>query len=371
MQEAVSMIILRSMLETDRKQLKLTDEGEIYFQPDPTNPLPGLLVGQIVKGKSLLQPGAVAVNKDVDDEKVKEWLQVYVDDILQPLVVLKDEEKIQAPAREVTDKLYEALGILPRAELEKSISELDEEGRRALRQRKVRLGPVLVFLPLLSKPASVRLRALLWNIWHDKKLPAQIPNDGVTSISVAEQEIDPLYYRSIGYPVYGTRAIRVDMLDRLIGAVYDSADKGVFKAQHAMAEWLGCPISDLYGVLEAMDHKKIHDPADDVQEKEKEAQKEESKEGELKEETVSEEKKPSEEKPELATFRLRKGRAYGKPPQQEKRREQKPVRKSQKPKKAPVKKKEQKERVMSAGAAKKMENSPFAMLKDLKVQSKD
>src|SRR5690606_14147693 len=94
-----------------------------------------------------------------------------------------------------------------------------------------------------------------------KELPAETPKDGMVSFSVADKTVDADYYRSIGYPVYGPRSIRVDMLDRVVCAVYDSAKDGKFQAQHKMAEWLGCNILDLYAVLEAMGHKIIHDPA--------------------------------------------------------------------------------------------------------------
>ncbi|HNS45597.1 MAG TPA: hypothetical protein PKH37_10255, partial [Alphaproteobacteria bacterium] len=75
---------------------------------------------------------------------------------------------------------------------------------------------------------------------------------------------NPDFYRAIGYPLYGPRAVRIDMLDRVINAVYDGAKDGKFQAQHSMAEWMGCPIADLYGVLEAMGHKRIETPVAEV-----------------------------------------------------------------------------------------------------------
>ncbi len=381
------------MPDIQPKQFRLTDEGVILYQPDPTNPLPGNPAGRIRKGSALLSPETETTDPAMDAAKIAEWAQAHINEVLQPIILLNDEEQIQQPARDIALKLHEALGILPRADLEASIAALDEEGRRALRARKVRLGPVLVFLPALNKPASVRLRALLWNLWHDKPLPAVTPPDGVTSISVAGKDIDPVYFRAIGYPVYGPRAIRVDMLDRLIGSIYDGADKGVFKAKHEMAEWLGCTIPDLYAVIEAMDHKKIHDPADDVKpeaEKPAEAaspvpaaeQAAEPAAAPVAEQQAAE--KPAvQAKPELATFRLRRGKAYGKPPAREKPPKKPHKESSEKPynkvrrekaKRPPERKKEREdrgERIISAMPKKKAEDSPFAMLKDLKVKSSD
>lgn len=125
------------------------------------------------------------------------------------------------------------------------------------------MGPLLVFMPELNKPAAINLRAFLLSLWNDKPLPAEKPNDGIVSFSVEGKDIDKDYYRSIGYPVYGPRSIRVDMLDRVICAVYDGAKDGRFQARHEMAEWLGSNIADLYAVLEAMGHTKTHDPLEE------------------------------------------------------------------------------------------------------------
>ena len=105
-----------------------------------------------------------------------------------------------ATARGIAFQLHEAMGILPRASIEDLIGGLDDAGRAALRQKKVRLGPILVFIPALNKPAGIRLRALLWSLWHGRELPAQLPPDGMTSISVEGKTIDPDYYRAVGYP---------------------------------------------------------------------------------------------------------------------------------------------------------------------------
>jgi ATP-dependent RNA helicase SUPV3L1/SUV3 len=225
--------------------------------------------------------------------------------------------------------LQTALGILPRAELEEFIGKLDAEGRRDLRSRRVRLGPVLVWMPDLNKPAAVRLRALLWILWNDKTLPAHIPADGMVSKVIEPENIDAVYFRSIGYPVYARRAIRVDMLDRVISAIYDNADKGVFKAKHEMAEWLGCPIAELYEILTAMGHTKVSDPADAPKPVVEDAPAAEAVAVEVSvAEAPAVEAAPAEAvadaaaaaetpaapvvqvKPELATFRLRRGRAH-------------------------------------------------------------
>ena len=224
----------------------------------------------------------------------------------------------------------------------------------------------MVFQPDLNKPAAVHLRALLWTLFNDKTLPAAVPSDGVVSFKIDPAAIDARFYQAVGYPVFGPRAIRIDMLDRVISAVYDSADAGKFKAQHKMAEWLGCPIDDLYQVLTAMGHTKIHDPADQPKPEEAPAT-------EPVAEVASETKPAVQVKPELATFRLKKGKAFQKPVEHKPRPrpEHKEKTKDRRPDKKTFKRpkpEEREMRVMSANAKTKPEDSPFAVLQQLKVK---
>jgi len=320
------------ILNSQPKQLTLTDDGQVLWQTDASNPLPGQPVATLRKGSAQLKPEVDLLDSDLlqGQDKVavvdfiKAWLDQRVNTVLEPLMGLLKEEGIEGQARGIAFQLHEALGILPRQDLEDLITGLDPEARKVLRQRKVRLGPVLVFVPELNKPAAVKLRALLWWLWHDRTLPAPLPKDGVVSMLIADgTSYDPDYQRAIGYPVYGGRAIRVDMLDRLISAIYDNAKDGTFKATHAMAEWMGCSIPDLYKIIESMGHRKTFDPAEQpvvvAEPAAVEAVASEASEAvvavpaeavpEVTAETVAAVPVAAPAKPELATFRLKRGKA--------------------------------------------------------------
>lgn len=324
---------LRVMLNAVPKQFRLNDDGHILYQADPTNPMPGVIVATVTKGNTILQPEIQVLetnliegqDREAITTKLKEWLKGHIATVLEPLVALeKEEEGIAAPVRGIAFQVYEAMGIVPRSKLEDLIAGLDPEMRKVLRQKQIKLGPVLVFIPALNKPAAVHLRALLWSLWNGKALPAKVPSDGMVSKSLAaETDVNFEFFSAIGYPVYANRAIRVDMLDRLISAIYDNAKDGTFKATHAMAEWLGCSISDLYVVIEAMGHKKISDPAEQkieaavAQADAAVVAQESAVEAPVAEPVAEVASEPvavipaMPVKPELATFRLRKGKAYG------------------------------------------------------------
>lgn len=253
------------IVAAQHKQFTLKDDGQIYFQPDSTNPLPGDVLASVQKGESFLQPVVSLIEgRDLGSESaadvltaVETWMKVHIYTVLEPLFSLVGDETLAEPVKEIALKLFEHTGIVPRGEVEESIAKLDPEMRKVLRDKKVRLGPLLIFLPDLNKPAAVKLRALLWSLFHYKPLPAPTPRDGAMSSVVDVTTANPDFYRAIGYPLYGPRVIRIDMLDRVINAIYDSAKEGKFQAQHKMAEWMGCPIADLYAILEAMGHRHV------------------------------------------------------------------------------------------------------------------
>jgi len=381
------------MLNSTLEQFRLAEDGQVSWQKNATNPLPGVVIAQLKKGAHILKPDFalmdVEILKPLDSVAVKaklqEWLDSHIQGVLEDLILLQDTQNLCESGASIAAQLYDAMGILPREQVEGLIAGLDSDARRPLRRKKIKLGPILIFIYSLNKPVAIRLRALLWSLYHEKPLPALVPNDGVVSIKVEPKSVDAAYYCAIGYPIYANRAIRVDMLDRLIGAVYDSADKGQFKARHEMAEWLGCSIEDLYLVLEAMGHKKIFDPADHGQvEKKPDVSKEVvaldggvSKEDGQSEAEVGTEADPKVEagfkadiKPELAVFRLKKGRANQKGSSsvavsrsktKSLKKEKKAMHKTSKPKR------DEGPRIIKSYAPKaKPEDSPFAILEQLK-----
>lgn len=313
------------------KQFTLKDDGNVYFQPDSTNPLPGDVLATLQKGESLLQPNVKLVEgRDLGAESaadvltaVETWVKAHIYTVLEPLFSLVGDETLSEPNKEIALKLFAHTGIVPRGEVEESIAKLDPDMRKALRDKKVRLGPVLIFLPDLNKPAAVKLRAILWSLFNDKSLPAPTPRDGAMSTVVDVTTANPDFYRAIGYPLYGPRAIRIDMLDRVINAIYDTAKEGKFRAEHKMAEWMGCPIADLYAILEAMGHRHIVKPAEETKPTEAvaeipapvEAVVAPAEGGAVVAETAPTEapadvKKPEQKKPELDWFFLRRGKAH-------------------------------------------------------------
>jgi len=375
------------MLESKNTQFTLSAEGKILWQEKINNPIPGVEIAVLAKGSQPLKPLVIITECEAtskyDIQELKNrlniWIKSHLSETIEALVMLEVPSGVAIKddaVSKIAAKLYDGMGIVPREDLEDLIAELTPETRSDLRSKKIRLGPVLAFMPDLNKPAAVRLRALLLSIYNGYELPPKAPADGIVSVKI-EEDADPIYYRAIGYPLYGGRAVRIDMLDRVISCIYDHADKGKFQARHEMAEWLGCSIEDLYNVLESMGHTKIYDPAEqEDQLKEKTSDDVTEVEKNDKEETTSKKEDAEVKKPDLATFRLKKGKAFaskqagsGSKSFSNKCNQAKSKDSNKKPFNKKNEKKNNKDRsprVISAEAKTSKDDSPFAILQQLK-----
>jgi ATP-dependent RNA helicase SUPV3L1/SUV3 len=68
----------------------------------------------------------------------------------------------------------------------------------------------------------------------------------------AEPGVDPAYYAAIGYPTAGPRAVRVDMLDRLIDRLRRATVQGTMPPDPTIAPVLGCTRDEADAVLLAL-----------------------------------------------------------------------------------------------------------------------
>ncbi|GAB5389708.1 MAG: hypothetical protein Alpg2KO_26760 [Alphaproteobacteria bacterium] len=242
----------------------LADDGVISWQ--------GQALGRLTKGEALLKPTVVVDDTDgLETEKRDElqarldkWLVAEMAERLGPLVALAEPaEELTGSARGIAFQLYEAGGVLWRPDVADLISTLEREQRQSLYRSGIRFGSAHIYMPLLTKPAAVRMIGLLWWLNDDKDLPAPLPPEGRMS-HVAEAGVPKAFYKAISYPVYGDRAVRVDILDRLESALYEDGHKGLVRLDPRHANLLGVGWDEAAEVIRALGHRKTDLPREDL-----------------------------------------------------------------------------------------------------------
>ena len=252
---------------TRRGRVLWKDEEIAYIEvtDDPLKPSLTLLTDEHLS----------APDRDKIEARLQTWLSKSIADKLKPLVEIGKAEDISGLARGIGFRLRENFGILKRETVADEIKSLDQTARAQLRKYGVRFGAFNIYIPLLLKPAAAELALTLWSLQNasamDMSLEAlpEPPRAGLTSFAPDQAAPEP-FYRACGYHVCGSRAVRLDMLERLADLIRpllswransDEKDSkppkgatgdGGFTVTPEMMSVLGCSPDELGGVLKAL-----------------------------------------------------------------------------------------------------------------------
>ena len=213
-------------------------------------------IGKLVKGSEPLKPLAEAF---VDDEvapeviqKVQRRLQHFIDrkiaTLFEPLLALSRDEAITGLARGFAFQLVEALGVLPRGPVAEDVKALDQEARGLLRKHGVRFGQFTIFQQALLKPAPTRLRLVLWGLANGDAEFAESPPPGLATIPAVEGAAQA-FYTNAGYRLAGSRAIRIDMLERLADMLRQQDTRAGFEATPDMLSITGMTLEQFADLM--------------------------------------------------------------------------------------------------------------------------
>jgi ATP-dependent RNA helicase SUPV3L1/SUV3 len=210
-----------------------------------------LPLGRLARGVDLLHPEVVIVAARPLGpgarlrlgRRLLAWTRDLVAELMAPLRP-RSPEALSAAARGLLYQLEQSLGTVPARDARAQIRALTDEDRRALRRLRVRVGRHVVFVPPLLEPPALRARLALCNalLGPGARLPP--PPPGAVSLR-PEPAAPPEVYAAIGYPVFGARAIRADMVDGISARLFGGA------APADVAGRLGCGVADVASVRAA------------------------------------------------------------------------------------------------------------------------
>ncbi len=214
--------------------------------------------------------------RDAVQARIDLWLENHLATVLKPLFDLRNAESLTPPARGLAFRLTEALGIIERSEIADEVKALDQDARAGLRALGVRFGAYHVYIPALLKPAPASLNAMLWALKNGDLDVAGLAE--LTRLAASGRTSVPLdatapraLYRVVGYRPAGTRAVRIDILERLADLIRpliawrQTAEQPVppagaingygFTVTVAMTSLLGCSGDDFSSVLQSLGYR--------------------------------------------------------------------------------------------------------------------
>jgi ATP-dependent RNA helicase SUPV3L1/SUV3 len=271
----------KKLSESGDETFVLTADGTIRWTGDP--------VARLVAADNVLEPRFRILAdeqlsgpaRDGVEARLTLWLKTHIEKLLGPLIAHGKAEDVTGSGRGVAFQLVESLGVLERQKVAVEGIRLDQPARATLRQHGVRFGAYHIYLPTLLKPAPRSLSLLLWGLKNGgllqkgmSDLPA-LASSGRTSIPVDPEIAKPLY-RAVGYRVCGTRALRVDILERLADLIRPAlswrpgmpgekpagaTDGRGFVVTVGMTSLAGCAGEDFATILRALGYRMEQRPA--------------------------------------------------------------------------------------------------------------
>ncbi|MCA3513174.1 MAG: helicase [Rhodobacter sp.] len=235
-------------------ELDFTEQGGLMWGSS--------VVGKLVAGAEAMKPQVEAF---VDEEagfdvadKVRRRLQHFIDRKVatqfEPLLAMGRDDAIQGLARGLAFRLVEGMGVLPRDGVAGDVKSLDQELRAVLRRHGVRFGQFTIFLPPLLKPAPTRLRLVLWSLAKGLHEFPESPPPGLVTIPYLT-EVPKNHYTLAGYHPAGSRAIRIDMLERLADLLRAKDSRAGFEATPEMLSITGMTLDQFAGLMAGLGYR--------------------------------------------------------------------------------------------------------------------
>ncbi len=210
-------------------------------------------------------------NRDKIISRLQEWIEEQVQEKLRPLVALANAKEFSGLARGIAFRLQENFGILRREDVSEELRSLDQTARSQLRKYGIRFGAFNIYFPSLLKPAANELTLILWILRYGKQYGFSLseypapPKAGLTSVNMMP-DIPESFYVAAGFKPCGTRAVRIDMIERLSDMIRiltswrqkdggqdrppeGATGDGGFVIQPAMMSILGCSPEELGDIL--------------------------------------------------------------------------------------------------------------------------
>lgn len=271
----------KKLAEAPDEAFVLTADGTVRWTGDPVaklSPTDNVLEPRV---RILADEQLTGPARDGVEARLALWLKSHIEKLLGPLIALGKAEDVTGIGRGVAFQLAEALGVLERQKVADEVKSLDQPARATLRQHGVRFGAYHIYMPALLKPAPRSLSLLLWALKNGgllQKGMAELPAlaaSGRTSIPLDPEIAKPLY-RAVGYRVCGTRALRVDILERLADLIRPALswrpgmpgdkpagaiDNYGFTVTVGMTSLAGCAGEDFAAILRALGYRMERRPA--------------------------------------------------------------------------------------------------------------
>ncbi len=237
---------VEEVVSAPHEAFALRASGEIAHAPS------GRLIGRVVRGGSIALPAVQVGDLELGagaKSRLQRRLLAFARDAVGELLGGIGElatPHASAPLRAFVHRLEQGLGTSLTGDLADVLEVLPPDDRAELERRGIRFGTAVVYLAAGLDPAAVDARSALAAVWFRTGRALTAPSGGAVSF-VPSRGVDRSAYTAVGFPVAGPRAIRADVLERVVAHARASEEDDDGEA--TLATWIGASKGELRKVL--------------------------------------------------------------------------------------------------------------------------
>ena len=258
--------LVKSFYEAPESEIILDNNGHIFWR--------GSKVGELEKGQKILVPKVKLIKTnelEKDDlEKIQRKLDIFLEKkikaLLPNLLNLATDHVFSGASAGLVHIFINNLGVIMKSEVMEQFKSIDHENRAKLRNIGIRFGYKTIYDPMLLKPEASKLRISLFNIFYaSTKIKVFNPPPGLVTLDY-DKHISKRQYLVAGFFVAGSRAIRVDMLERLYFLIKENLKDEWTVVQPPMLSITGLGLENFAELIKSLRFELKHEKVDNSDE---------------------------------------------------------------------------------------------------------
>lgn len=242
---------VQSVIEADHDAFEIDARARITCQD--------IALGRWRRGRELLHPelvldaeGWTAGAKTRLQRRLQAWSADAVHEVVGGIAPLLDSTR--AAVRGLAYRIEQTLGSVPTPAVRAELDALTVADKAELAEAGVVLGPVAVYLRASLGSKNLAVRHALWWAWT-KGSAAEALVRAQPSWPLPEGfDTDGLPF--LGFVVMGVIAVRVDVAERVAGALaVEASNADPFPTPSFLARWLHCSPRELTAVVQSLGYR--------------------------------------------------------------------------------------------------------------------
>ena len=258
--------LVKSFYEAPESEIILDNNGHIFWR--------GSKVGELEKGQKILVPKVKLIKVGELEkgamEKIQRKLDIFLEKkikaLLPNLINLATDKVFSGASAGLVHIFINNLGVIMKSEVMEQFKSIDHENRAKLRNIGIRFGYKTIYDPMLLKPEASKLRISLFNVFYaSTKIKVFNPPPGLVTLDY-DKHISKREYLVAGFFVAGSRAIRVDMLERLYFLIKENLKDEWTVVQPSMLSITGLGLENFAELIKSLRFELKHEKVDNSDE---------------------------------------------------------------------------------------------------------